>query len=45
VEHRFVEDDCFVDALHITRSWEISKGRVRVYVQPCNLFESKPAAE
>lgn len=45
VEHRFVEDDSMNDDVHIYRSWDIPRGRVRVHVQPCNLFETRRAAE
>lgn len=45
VEHRFVEDDSINDDVRIYRSWDIERGRVRVFVEPCNLFESKRAAE
>jgi hypothetical protein len=45
VEHRFVEDDCYVDDIHVYRSWNIERGRVGLFISECNLFEKREAAE
>ena len=45
VEHRFIEDDSLIDDLHMYRSWDIERGRVRLFIKPCNLFENRRAAE
>ena len=42
--HNFIADDSIIDDLHVYRSWDIERGRVRVFVNPCNLFEKKDSA-